>query len=143
MTHLRPWTVAAAALALIAVTAACGDDDDDDGADPRVGQVGAVSENATYAWAQDGAAGLYDYLASSVTDVCTAEQVEIALAGHDEPTDWQQVNDVEFPADDSATATVNLIYGSERREEQWSFVQDGESWRISNVPGLEDCEAAS
>jgi hypothetical protein len=119
--------------------AACGGDDD---ADPRIGRIGGVSELATYAYTDAGAEGLYDYLSANVTDVCTKEQVTAALAAHERPTGWQQMKGVTFQGDDAATATVILIYSSERQEEEWTFVREGTVWRIDNVPGLESCESA-
>ncbi len=121
------------------LVAACGDDDD---ADPRVGQIGGVSELATYAYTGAGAEGLYDYLSEGVTDACTKEQVTEALAEHEQPTGWQQIKDVAFQDEDTATATVILIYRSERVDEEWTFVREGTSWRIVHVPGLESCESA-
>ncbi len=120
--------------------AACGDDDD---SDPRVGQIGGVSELATYAYSDAGAEGLYDYLAANVTDVCSKEQVTAALAAHEQPTGWQQIKDVTFQDEDNATGTVILIYRSDRQSEEWTFVREKDrSWRIDNVPGLETCESA-
>ncbi len=100
------------------------------------------AELATYAYAGAGAEGLYDYLSEGVTDACTKEQVKEALAAHEQPTGWQQIKDVTFQSEDAATATVILIYRSERQEEEWTFVREGTSWRIDNVPGLESCESA-
>ena len=118
---------------------ACGDGDDPD---PRVGRIGGVSELATYAYTGAGAEGLYDYLSRGVTDVCTKEQVTEALAEHEQPIGWGQIKDVTFQSEDTATATVILIYRSDRQEEEWTFVREGTSWRIDNVPGLESCESA-
>ena len=119
--------------------AACGDDDE---GDPDVGKIGGVSELATYAYSDAGAEGLYDYLSANVTDVCTKEQVTAALASHEQPTGWQQIKDVTFQGEGAATGTVILIYRSDREEEEWTFVREGTSWRIDNVPGLETCESA-
>jgi len=121
------------------LTAACGDDDD---ADPRVGRIGGVSEAATYAYTDAGAEGLYDYLSADVTDACTKEQVTAALGAHEQPTGWQQIKGVTFQGEDAATATVILIYSSDRQEEEWTFVREGTVWRIDGVPGLENCESA-
>jgi len=144
MINLRGAWRLAALLALMTggllFVAACGDDDD---GDTRVGRIGGVSELATYAYAGAGAEGFYDYLSSNVTDVCTKEQVTAALASHEQPTGWQQMKDVTFQNDHAATATVILIYSSsEREEEEWTFVREGNVWRIDNVPGLETCESA-
>jgi hypothetical protein len=143
MTDLRGAWRLAALPALVAaglmLVAACGDDDD---TDPRVGQIGGVSELATYAYTDAGAEGLYDYLSANVTDVCTKEQVTAALVSHEKPTGWQQVKDVKFQGEDAATATVILIFSSERQEEEWTFVREGTSWRIDSVPGLETCGTA-
>ena len=143
MIELRAAWRLAALLALMTggllLVAACGGDDD---ADPRVGRIGGVSELATYAYTDAGAEGLYDYLSEHVTDVCTKEQVTAALAAHEQPTGWHQMKGVTFKSEDAATATVILIYSSERQEEEWTFVREGTVWRIDNVPGLESCESA-
>jgi len=144
MTGLRgAWRLAALPALMtggLLLVAACGGDDD---ADPRVGRIGGVSELATYAYTDAGVEGLYDYLSEHVTDVCTKEQVTIALAAYEQPTGWQQMKGVTFESEDAATATVILIYsGSERQEEEWTFVRQDTVWRIDNIPGLESCESA-
>ncbi len=120
------------------LVAACSDGDDPD---PQVGQIGGISELATYAYAGAGVEGLYDYLSEHVTEACTKEQAAEALAEHEQPTGWQQIKDVTFQGEDAATATVILIYRSDRQEEEWTFVREGTKWRIDNVPGLENCES--
>ena len=119
--------------------AACGDGDDPD---PRVGQIGGISELATYAYTGAGTEGLYDYLSERVTDACTKEQVAEALAAHEQPIGWGEIKDVTFQSEDAATATVVLIYSGDRQAEEWTFVRQGPKWRIDNVPGLESCESA-
>ncbi len=110
--------------------------------DQRVGQIGGVSELATYAYTDAGAEGLYDYLSEDVTDACTKEQVTEALAEHEQPTGWEQIKDITFQDEGIATATVILTYNDERQEEQWTFVRQGTSWRIDIIPGLESCGSA-
>ncbi len=110
--------------------------------DQRVGQIGGVSELATYAYTDAGAEGLYDYLSEDVTDACTKEQVAEALAEHEQPIGWHQIKDITFQGEDTAIATVTLIYGDERQDEEWTFVREGTSWRIDIIPGLESCESA-
>jgi len=128
----------AGALTAAAVTGfACGGDDDAND-DPRAAQVGAVSENATYAYADDGAAGLYDYLATDVTDKCTVEQVQADIKDEPAATGWRQTRDFKFDGD-IATATVIVITAGGDADQEWSFVKEGDSWRITSVPGLEDC----
>ncbi len=123
---------------LLLVTACSGGGDPDQ----RVGQIGGVSELATYAYTDAGAEGLYDYLSEDVTHACTKEQVTEALAEHEQPTGWQQIKDVKFQSVDTATATVILTYNDERQEERWTFVREGTSWRIDIIPGLESCGSA-
>jgi hypothetical protein len=142
MRNPRLWIFAALLLLAPLAVDACGDDDDDD-SDPRVGQIGALSETATYAWASSGVEGLYDYLSTDITDVCPVEDLVEELADRDQPTDWQQIKDVEFEGEDNATGIVIVVYESERREEEWSFTREGESWRVSRLPGLETCGTGS
>jgi hypothetical protein len=121
--------------ALAAIVSACGGDEDD----PRVGQIGGVSELATLAYASVGPQGLYDYLASEVIQRCPREELEQALADQVEPTGWRQIKDVEFDGEDRATATVILITRDGDQDVEWSFVDEGGSWRIVDMPGLERC----
>jgi hypothetical protein len=124
-----------------ALAVACGDDDDPD--DARRGQVGSVSENATYAWIDAGAEGLYDYLSNFIRARCTLLDVQVRLDERVQPTDWRQAKDFEFQAPtlnpETATATVILATDDGDVEETWSFVNEDNSWRISNMPGLEEC----
>ena len=121
--------------ALAAIVSACGNDEDD----PRVGQIGGVSELATYAYAAAGPEGLYDYLSAEVAQRCPREQLVDALADEATPTGWRQIKDVEFDGEDRATATVILITRDGDRDVEWSFVDEGGSWRIVDMPGLEKC----
>ena len=136
--RMMPFVIIALA-AIFAV--ACGNDEDAD--DKRRGQVGSVSESATYAWIDAGAEGLYDYLSSFMRAECTLLDVEVRLVERVQPTDWRQIKDFEFQAPtlnpETATATVILASDEGNLEETWSFVLEGESWRISNMPGLEEC----
>jgi len=124
--------------ATAAVIGACGDDDDSED-DPAIGQVGSVSENATYAFAEDGPDGLYDYLAEPLTAACTKEQLADALDGEPIPTGWRQTKDIEISGDGTATATVIVITEDGDIEQEWLFGLEGESWRITSVPGIEEC----
>ena len=72
--------------------------------DQREGQIGGVSELATYAYSDAGAEGLYDYLSEDVTDACSKEQVTEALAEHEQPTGWKEIKDITFPDEDTAIA---------------------------------------
>lgn len=135
---MRKFLIAVAALAAVPLLiAACGDDDDED---PNIGQIGSLSENATYAWAEDGPAGLFDYLAESVTTQCDVDAVASALEDDPIPTGWRQIKNTEIAGDGlTATATVIVITEDGDVEQDWTFAREGESWRITGVPGLEGC----
>lgn len=126
------------AIAVAGAVAACGDDDDDQVSDQNAAQIGSLSENATYAIIDDGGAGLYDYLAEPVTSQCTEDQVAEAFEGGPTVTGWKQITDIEL-AGNEATATVIVLIDGEEDEQPWEFVREGDSWRISALPGLEDC----
>lgn len=138
---MRYILLVAAVLAVIALVA-CGDDDDDDGGDDddaAVEQLGSTAEVATYAFAEDGATGLYDYVAESVKDVCTVEEFEADLEGSEQPTSFRGMEDAEIDGD-TATATVVLIFDTEDIGQEWSFVDEGENtWRITAVPDMDEC----
>jgi hypothetical protein len=122
---------------VLAVTA-CGDDDDD-GGDTRASAVGATSENAVDAWVADGAEGLHEFLAQSVTEHCSVEALANVLANQPQPTAWRNTKDFEFPAEDEATATVIIVVGGEDVEQSWSFVNEDGPWRVTDMPGLSTC----
>ena len=142
MSLRRAWRLAALPMlvtgGLLLVAACTGGGDPDQ----REGQIGGVSELATYAYSDAGAEGLYDYLSEDVTDACSKEQVAEALAEHEQPTGWKQIKDITFQDEDTAIATVILTYDNERQDEEWTFVREGASWRIDIIPGLESCESA-
>ncbi len=134
----------AATLGLVAVFAACGGDDDSapgDSGDPRISQIGGLAELATYAYAATNGEGLLDYLSSDMAKACTKEDITRALAGQPVPTGFKTIRDVKFEGDSNATATVVLITRDGDRDAVWSFVREGDSWRIASMPSLtkEEC----
>lgn len=128
------------AIGSLALLGGCGDDDDGGGAEnAAVDQLGSTAEAATYAYAEDGAAGLYDYVAQSVKDTCSVDEFEADLAGSEEPTSFRGMEDAEFDGD-TATATVVQIFDTEDRDVVWVFVDEGENrWRITGVPDMDEC----
>jgi hypothetical protein len=135
----------AAAPLLVAALAlgGCGDGDDDDDDDDeiyqRVGRIAGTAELATYAYAASGAEGLYDYMADSVTERCTLEEVEAQLAAEDRPVNFGGFDGAHI---DGETARVQLVlvYDDGDREVEWTFIEtQGEFWRIIDVPGLGEC----
>jgi hypothetical protein len=139
---MKHW-IAITVACLVALTAlsACGDDDNAPD-DARASAVGAMSENAVDAWIADGAAGLHDYLATSVTVNCSVTALETALAGQPTPTAWRNTKDFGFPAEDEANATVIVVRDGKDVEQAWSFKLDGNDWRITAMPGLEGCTSS-
>jgi hypothetical protein len=113
---------------------------DDVPEDERVRQVNGVAELATAAYAAAGAEGLYDYLAKDVTATCSKESLVKALEGEPVPDGFKAAN-VEFDGEE-ARAKVVQLFGEEEREVEWTFVREGDdSWRLTQVPGLEACES--
>jgi len=133
---------------LVAVTAAplalalaCGDDEPDLPEDERARQVSGVAELATNAYASAGAEGLYDYLAASVVAACSKQGLAQALADEPVPDGFKSIGDVTFDGS-RATAKVTQVFGDEERQVAWSFALEGNnSWRLTNVPGIEACES--
>lgn len=123
--------------ALLLAAAACGGGDRRD--DERIKQIGGVAELATYAYAGAGADGLYDYLAPEVTQRCSKEQLRQALSAQPQPTGFRGLSGVDFE-DGRAQATLTLIFRNRDQNVEWTFVQTTEgSWRIADLPGLQEC----
>lgn len=121
------------------MVSACGGGDDAS-EEERVKQINGVAELATAAYASGGAEGLYDYLAEEVAAECSKEGLATALEDEPVPDGYKTVNDVEFDGD-QARAKVVQLFGEEEREVEWTFVREGDdSWRLTEVPGLEACE---
>jgi hypothetical protein len=121
------------------VLASCGGGDDVP-EDERERQVNGVAELATAAYAAAGAEGLYDYLAEEVAATCSKESLVKALEGEPVPDGFKSVSGVEFDGEE-ARANVVQLFGEEEREVEWTFVQGGDSWRLTQVPGLEACQS--
>lgn len=123
-------------LATAAATFACGDDD---GANPEEQQIMSISQNAVYAWIDDGAEGLSDYLADSATALCPADVLQQSLDDFGTPSDWRETRDITFQGDLDATATVVIDMPGGDKEEEWHFVKTNESWRIAEIGGVIPC----
>ncbi len=121
----------------VTLLAACGGDDDPD--DARVGAVGDLSENVVDSWAANGIPGLYGFLHPEVTANCSLEGFEDAMEDQPEPTGWRNTRDI-VVTDDVATATVIIVAGGQDIEQDWTFkLEQGARWRLTGVPGLQEC----
>ncbi|HSP56000.1 MAG TPA: hypothetical protein VLS25_10480 [Dehalococcoidia bacterium] len=134
-----------AAAGLVTVLGGCGGGDDNsapsDSSDQRIKQIEGLAGLATNAYAATNGEGLLDYLASDMAKACTKEDIMRALAGQTVPTGVQALKDVKFDGEDKASATVVLKTREGDRDAVWSFVREGDSWRIISMPSLtkEDC----
>ncbi|MBI2913262.1 MAG: hypothetical protein HYY03_05025 [Chloroflexi bacterium] len=122
---------------------ACGGDSIPD--DPRVKQIGFVAEEATYAYALAGPAGIYPYLAQEVRDRCTEDAFKKALADMQQPTGFRGLKKVKFEGEE-ARITITLIFKDHDEDVEWVLVPNpegpgaaGYSWYITQVPGIERC----
>jgi hypothetical protein len=139
---LRLAIFALAAVTML-VAPGCDDEDSADGGadDERVRQVTGVAELAIGAYASAGPRTLADYLSSDAFAKCPSEDLEEALAGEKVPTGFREMKNVDFNGD-SAEATIMIGTDDGDMEVVWTFVEEGEgSWRIDNMPELENCGA--
>lgn len=128
----------AAATVAPAFVAGCGGGGSDLSEDERVNQINGIAELATNAYAAAGPEGLYDYLAQEITSVCSQPGLARALSGRPVPDGFVGTSEVEFEGD-TARAKVVQRLGEEESEAEWSFVSVDDSWRITHLPGLEEC----
>lgn len=123
----------------LAVSAACSGGDSDVPDDERVRQIAGVADLATNAYSAAGPEGLHDYLAKEVAAECSREALAKALDSHPIPDGFRRVSDVQFDGSE-ARANVTQLFIEEERQVEWSFVlEDATDWRLTHVPGLEDC----
>ena len=107
--------------------------------DPRVLEIGTLAEEATYALAGGGPAGLYQFLAPEIVQRCSPQQFAKALTGQEMPTGFRGLRKVEF-AGEEALVNVIFIVGGQDKDIEWTFAKGSDgTWRLSKVPGLEEC----
>lgn len=107
--------------------------------DPRVLEIGALAETATYALRDFGPSGVYKYMAPEVQDRCSLEGFVQALEGEAPPLGFQGLKKVKLE-DGQAQVTVIWIMGAETRDVEWVFEQDDDGrWLVLQFPGAEEC----
>ena len=112
--------------------------------DERARQVSGVAELAANAYAAAGAAGLYDYLAPEVVANCSKERLATALASQPVPEGFVRTSSVNFDGDSARAKVIQRVQdgsGTKEVEVEWTFVSNGDSWRLTHVPGLEGCRS--
>ena len=133
-------TLVATLAVVAALTWAGCDDSDDTLEDPRRGEIGGVAELAIGAYASVGPQALADYMSQEALTACPEEQLEDALADQPVPTGFRQLRKVEFEGD-SASATIIISTRDGEKDIVWQYVDEDGNWRISDMPGLENCGA--
>lgn len=126
------------AVSLLAIgSVACGNRADTPDRDES---IRTVSEHAVEAWAEAGPRGLLDYLSVGVQAHCTAARLQEVMGSRPTPVSWRETRDIKQVSQTETTATV--IYETPDGQEvnqSWSFSLENYSWRISSMPGLEEC----
>jgi len=133
--------VAVALASSAAFVAACGGGDDVP-EDERARQVSGIAELAAGAYAAAGADGLYDYLSPEVVANCSKQGLATALAGQPVPEGFVRTSSVAFDGDNARAKIVQRVQdngGIKEVEVEWTFVSVDDSWRLTHVPGLEEC----
>ncbi len=135
---MRPPAVAAIGVAIVVLALSCGGGGGIPD-DPRVLEIGALAENATYALRDFGPSVVYKYLAPEVRDRCSLEKFVQALEGEPAPLGFQGLKKVKLE-DGEAQVTVVWIIGAGTRDVEWVFEQDDEGqWQVLQLPGAEEC----
>ena len=121
---------------ILAFSVACGNYGTDDS---REAGVKTVTEHAVVAWVTSGPQGLHDFLSIAAQADCLTSKLEPAFAQEPKPSAWKETKDISFPSDVEAQATVVFESGGQEIEQQWSLALENYSWRISRMPGVENC----
>jgi hypothetical protein len=118
---------------------ACGGDSESDGdADEITRQLEGIAGAATNAYASTGPEALFDYLSEAAAETCPPDALTDAFADQTQPTGFREVKDVQANGDE-ATATVVVSTTDGEEDASWTFVRNETSWRIDDMPGLENC----
>jgi len=135
---MRRPAVAAIGLAVVVLALSCGGGGGIPD-DPRVLEIGALAETATYALRDFGPSGVYKYMAPAAQDRCSLESFIQALEGEAPPLGFQGLKKVKLE-DGQAQVTVIWIMGAETRDVEWVFEQgDDGRWLVLEIPGAEEC----
>jgi hypothetical protein len=120
---------------------ACGGDSETGGEDDEITrQIEGIAALAVGAYASSGPEALFDYLSENAAERCSVSALKDAFEGQTVPTGFREVKDVQAGAD-AATATVVVSTESGDAELSWTFVRNETSWRIDDMPGLENCRS--
>jgi hypothetical protein len=118
---------------------ACGGDAESGGDDEEIArQIEGIALAAVGAYASSGPEALFDYLSEGAAESCSAAALARALSDQVQPTGFSELKDVK-PTGDEATATVVIKTDDGEADLQWKFVRNETSWRIDEMPGLENC----
>jgi hypothetical protein len=131
----------AIALSLPLALLACGGDAESGGADDEITlQLEGIAGLAVGAYASSGPEALFDYLSEDAAENCSVNALKDAFADETQPTGFREVKDVQASAD-AATAIVVITTDDGDKEASWKFVRNETSWRIDDMPGLENCRS--
>ena len=126
-------------MALSLLLVACGDNDDaSDADDPRREEIRGVAALAVGAYASVGPEALADYMSQGALLRCPKEQLQMALADQPVPTGFKQLKSVDFSGD-MVSATITISTEDGEQHIKWTYVEEDQAWRISDMPGLENC----
>jgi hypothetical protein len=128
----------ALALAVPLLAVACGGNTES-GDDPNRDQIVAFVETVTGAYASSGSQALHDYLSRDAAEKCALGELLNAFANEPQPGGASRVvKDIDVNGD-SARVTVVIPTAEGDRDQAWTLVREQESWRIDDMPGLENC----
>lgn len=128
------------AVGMALLAAACGNENRSPVDLEEIRQISGVAELATNAYASAGPEGLYDYLAPGVTERCSKNGLVEAMSGQELPSGFRKIEEVAFEPDGNARVKVVQAFGDSERTIEWVFIRTDEGgWRLTEVPGLEEC----
>jgi hypothetical protein len=128
----------ALALAVPLLAVACGGNTKS-GDDPNRDHIIAFVETVTGAYASSGPQALHDYLSRDAAEKCALGELPNAFANEPEPAgSTRVVEDIDVDGD-SALVTVVVPTAEGDRDQTWTLVREQGSWRIDDMPGLENC----
>jgi hypothetical protein len=109
--------------------------------DPRSAKIGGIITGAIDSLHSYGVEGLYQFMATDVTLICTKDQLAADLADAVLPARLKEIKTIKFDsASGGADVGITVITNSGDVDQTWKMIlAPNGQWRIRSMPAMSDC----